>query len=72
MFASYEEIALLTNKILRTMGRDLYNQKKYNRNDTDEIKNDNWGGRIWNFKDSNFYLEINNRRLTFHYQPKLE
>ncbi|TDW48629.1 hypothetical protein EV144_103141 [Flavobacterium sp. 270] len=69
-FSSFEEMELITNRIVRTLGRDLYNKKKYSANDTLQIKNEDWQGRVWDFEYSNFYLKINNKRFSLHYQPK--
>ncbi|MDW8852285.1 hypothetical protein SD960_19425 [Flavobacterium sp. MMLR14_040] len=69
-FSSFEEMELITNRIVRTLGRDLYNLKKYSEKDTLQIKNDEWQGRVWDFDYSKFYLEINNKRFTLHYQLK--
>ncbi|WJS94765.1 hypothetical protein NYQ10_22055 [Flavobacterium johnsoniae] len=69
-FSSFEEMELITNRIVRALGRDLYNLKSYSENDTLQIKNDEWQGRIWDFDYSKFYLEINNKRFTLHYQLK--
>lgn len=71
MFTSYEEIEFVTNKIYYTLGRDLYSLKKYSKEDTKQIQNGDWKGRMWDFEFCRFYLEMNNRRFTLHYEPIL-
>ena len=72
MFTSYEEIEFVTNKIYHTLGRDLYNLKKYSNEDTKQIQEGDWKGRMWEFEFCRFYLEMNNRRFTLHYEPILQ
>lgn len=55
----YEEVRLITNKIIASFGIDSEQKGDFSDSDLESIKNSTWEGRIWALPGAYVNLEIN-------------
>ena len=73
-FTSFIEFSKITNKIVHILGPDSYKKEQFTEEDKKAIIKGNWQGRVWQFENEKFCLEIeqNEKKLAFYYIPNFK